>query len=332
LNLNIEKLVYGGDGLSRLPPDDQGRSKAVFVPFVLEGEGVESTVVENKPSFARAKLDSVLKPSPLRIQAPCPYFQRCGGCHYQHTSYEHQLEIKTAILKENLRRIAKLELVNELVVHASPPWNYRNRARLKARTEPGFSLGYYRFGAHELLPVEQCPISSPLLNRAISALWTLGRAGKFEPSVQEIELFANAEDQKLFAEIYCTGAAEERAVEKFAMALPMVLPEVAGVTAFALPQAESPERKRIAAAGKAELTYVTKLAKFKVSAGSFFQVNRHLIDTLVEIVTAGRSGKQALDFYAGVGLFSSVLAGNFAEVTAVEHYGNRRNGASAENI
>jgi 23S rRNA (uracil1939-C5)-methyltransferase len=318
LNLNIEKLVYGGDGLSRLPPDDQGRSKAVFVPFVLEGEGVESTVVENKPSFARAKLDSVLKPSPLRIQAPCPYFQRCGGCHYQHTSYEHQLEIKTAILKENLRRIAKLELVNELVVHASPPWNYRNRARLKARTEPGFSLGYYRFGAHELLPVEQCPISSPLLNRAISALWTLGRAGKFEPSVQEIELFANAEDQKLFAEIYCTGAAEERAVEKFAMALPIVLPEVAGVTAFALPQAESPERKRIAAAGKAELTYVTKLAKFKVSAGSFFQVNRHLIDALVEIVTAGRSGKQALDFYAGVGLFSSVLAGSFAEVTAVE--------------
>jgi 23S rRNA (uracil1939-C5)-methyltransferase len=318
LNLNIEKLVYGGDGLSRLPPDDQGRSKAVFVPFVLEGEGVESTVVENKPSFARAKLDSVLKPSPLRIQAPCPYFQRCGGCHYQHTSYEHQLEIKTAILKENLRRIAKLELANELVIHASLPWNYRNRARLKARTEPGFSLGYYRFGAHELLPVEQCPISSPLLNRAISALWTLGRAGKFEPSVQEIELFANAEDQKLFAEIYCTGAAEERAVEKFAMALPMVLPEVAGVTAFALPQAESPERKRIAAAGKAELTYVTKLAKFKVSAGSFFQVNRHLIDTLVEIVTAGRSGKQALDFYAGVGLFSSVLAGNFAEVTAVE--------------
>ena len=318
MNLNTEKLVYGGDGLSRLPPDQEGRSKAVFVPFVLEGEEVEATVVEDRPSFTRAKLDRVLKPSPLRTQAPCPYFQRCGGCHYQHTGYEHQLEIKAAILKENLRRIAKLELANELVVHGSPPWNYRNRTRLKARTEPEFALGYYRFNSHELLPVEQCPISSPLLNRAISALWTLGRAGKFEPSVQKIELFANAEDQKMLTEIYCTGAAEERAVEKFAMALRMALPEVTGVTAFALPPAESPERKRIAAAGTAELTYITKLAKYKVSAGSFFQVNRHLIDTLVEVVTAGRSGKQALDFYAGVGLFSSVLAGSFAQVAAVE--------------
>lgn len=318
MNLNIEKLVYGGDGLSRLPPDEQGRSKAVFVPFVLEGEEVEAKVVEDKPSFVRAKLDNVLRPSPLRTQGRCPYFQRCGGCHYQHTSDEHQLEIKAAILKENLRRIAKLELANELVVHASPPWNYRNRTRLKARTEPEFALGYYRINSNELMPVEECPISSPLLNRAISALWALGRAGKFEPSVQEIELFANAEDQKLLAEIYCTGAAEERAVEKFAIGLRMALPEVAGVTAFALSQAESPERKRIAAAGTAELTYATKLAKYKVSAGSFFQVNRHLIDTLVEIATAERSGKQALDFYAGVGLFASVLAGSFAQVTAVE--------------
>ena len=53
------------------------------------------------------------KPSPHRIEPQCPYFQRCGGCHYQHAGYEHQLEIKTAILKENLRRIAKLELDTE---------------------------------------------------------------------------------------------------------------------------------------------------------------------------------------------------------------------------
>ena len=318
MNLTIEKLVYGGDGLARLSPDQEGRSKAVFVPFVLENEEVEATVVEDKPSFARAKLDDIPKPSPLRAEAPCPYYQRCGGCHYQHTSYEHQLEIKAAILKENLRRIAKLELANELTNHPSPAWNYRNRTRLKALTAPQFALGYYRFNSHELLPVEQCPISSPLLNRAISSLWELGRAGKFELSVEEIELFANANDQKMLVEIYCAGSAEEGAVERFAMALRSALPEVTGVTAFAVPPAESPERRRIAAAGTAELSYITQHAKHKVSAGSFFQVNRHLIDALVEIVTAGRSGNQALDFYAGVGLFSSVLAASFAQVTAVE--------------
>jgi 23S rRNA (uracil1939-C5)-methyltransferase len=166
--------------------------------------------------------------------------------------------------------------------------------------------------------VEQCPISSPLLNRAIAILWELGRAGKFESAVSEIELFADAGDEKLLAEIYCSAPAEERAIEKFATAFRLGLPAVTGVTAFALPQAESPERRRIASSGVGELSYTTKRASYKVSAGSFFQGNRHLIDELVEIVTARRSGKQALDLYAGVGLFSSVLGGNFEQVTAVE--------------
>jgi 23S rRNA (uracil1939-C5)-methyltransferase len=318
LKLTIEKLVYGGEGLARLAPDAEGRSKAVFAPFVLEDEEVEATLVEDKPSFARAKVDEILRASPLRVDGPCPYFQGCGGCHYQHTSYEHQLEIKAAILKENLRRIAKLELAAELKVHPSPPWNYRNRTRVKTRIVPEFALGYYRFSSHELLPVEHCPISSPLLNRALATLWELGRAGKFEPSVKEIEIFADADDKKVLAEFYCAAPAEDRAIEKFAMAFRSGLPEVTGVTAFALPQAESPERRRIASAGAADLSYTTRHATYKVSAGSFFQGNRYLIDVLVEIVTAGRSGKLALDFYAGVGLFSSVLAGGFAEVTAVE--------------
>jgi 23S rRNA (uracil1939-C5)-methyltransferase len=318
LNLTIEKLVYGGDGLARLPADAEGRSKAVFAPFVLEGESVEATLIDDKPSFARAKVDEVLTPSALRVDAPCPYFRRCGGCHYQHTSYEHQLEIKTGILKENLRRIAKLELAAELKVHPSPPWNYRNRVRLKVRPAPQFAVGYYRFNSHELLAVEKCPISSPLLNRAIAALWELGRAGKFETSVREIELFADAEDRRLLVELYCGDPAEERSIEKFSVALRIALPEIIGITAFNLPQAESPERRRITSAGLAELTYKTLRASYKVSAGSFFQVNRHLVDELVDIVTAGHSGRQALDLYAGVGLFSSVLAGSFAQVTAVE--------------
>jgi 23S rRNA (uracil1939-C5)-methyltransferase len=318
LNLTIEKLVYGGDGLARLPADAEGRSKTVFAPFVLEGESVEATIVDDKPSFARAKVDEVLTPSALRVEAPCPYFRRCGGCHYQHTSYEHQLEIKVEILKENLRRIAKLELAMELKVHPSPPWNYRNRVRLKVRTVPEFAVGYYRFNSHELLGIDRCPISCPLINKAIACLWEIGRAGKFESSVREIELFADADDKKILAELYCSDPAEERTIEKFSTALRMALPELTGVTAFALPQAESPERRRISSAGAAELSYKTQRASYKVTAGSFFQVNRHLIDELVEIVTAGRAGRQALDLYAGVGLFSSVLAGSFAQVTAVE--------------
>src|SRR5689334_16928471 len=110
-------MIYGGDGLGRLPADEHGRGKAVFVPFVLPGERVDVTLVEQKPGFARGRVDKLLEPSPQRIEPQCPYFQRCGGCHYQHTEYEHQLAIKADILKENLRRLAKVELENELKVH-----------------------------------------------------------------------------------------------------------------------------------------------------------------------------------------------------------------------
>src|SRR4029079_16498916 len=103
LLLNIEKLVYGGEGLARLSADEQGSGKAVFVPFILPGESVEAVLREEKPGFARATLERVLTPSPRIIAPRCPSFQRCGACHYQHTDYEHQLEIKAGVLKENLR-------------------------------------------------------------------------------------------------------------------------------------------------------------------------------------------------------------------------------------
>src|SRR5512134_481978 len=106
MQLTIEKLIYGGDGLARLPADEHGPGKAVFLPFVLDGEKVEADLTEQKPGFARARVASIVETSAHRIAPACPYFGRCGGCHYQHASYEHQLEVKTAILRETLRRMA----------------------------------------------------------------------------------------------------------------------------------------------------------------------------------------------------------------------------------
>jgi 23S rRNA (uracil1939-C5)-methyltransferase len=318
LPLSIEKLVYGGDGLARLPADEHGRGKALFVPFVLEGEEVAVAVTEQKPGFARGRAEQILKASPFRVAPGCPYFQLCGGCHYQHAAYSHQLTIKTAILKENLRRIAKLELESEIHVHPSPEWNYRNRARLKVRTAPDFALGYFKFNSHELLPVEQCPISSPLINRAIAVLWQAYGGEAPSPDldgIQEIEFFANSDDTQLQVEAYCGPDVSPSVAAEQAKELKALLSEVSGVAVFRN-EVRSPET--IAGAGTPQLTYVTQHASYRVSAGSFFQVNRHLTDELVTLVTAGRSGRTALDLYAGVGLFSSVLSREFERVIAVE--------------
>jgi len=315
LRLIIEKLVYGGDGLARLPADEHGPGKAVFAPFVLAAEEIEASLLEQKPGFARARAEQILQPSPYRVPPPCPYFQRCGGCHYQHASYEHQLEIKAAILKENLRRIAKLELPIDLSIHPSPALNYRNRTRLRVQTSE-FALGYYKFGSHELLPVEQCPISSPLINRAIGGFWELGRAGKLPTGIQEIEFFANADDSQLLVEAYV--ASDDDSIARWAGEVRAGFPEIAGVVVFRNAMRAGMQPERLAVSGAEEINYRTARANYRVSAGSFFQTNRHLTDELVEIVTQGRSGRTALDLYAGVGLFSSVLNREFERVIAVE--------------
>ncbi len=314
--LNIEKLIYGGDGLARLPADDRGRGKAVFVPFVLAGEKIEAAITEEKPGFARAQATAIVEPSPHRIPPSCQYFTRCGGCHYQDAGYEHQLEIKKEILRENLRRIAKLELVPEIQVHPSPPWNYRNRSRLQVRTRPEFAAGYFRFASHDLLPVEACPISSPLINRGIAALWQAGRAGKSVEGVREIEFFANADDTKLLVELLCAPEARRAAVRAWAEEFCAAMPEIAGVAAFHEPKKGVQEP--LVAVGDSALTYQTTTAAYRVSAGAFFQTNRFLIDELTNIVAAGRSGDLALDLYAGVGLFSTALARDVRHIVSVE--------------
>ncbi len=319
--LTVEKLIYGGDGLARLPArspgnKDRGRGKAVFVPFVLAGEKIEAAITEEKPGFARAQAIAIVEPSPHRIQAPCTYFGRCGGCHYQHAGYEHQLEIKKEILRENLRRIAKLELECEIQVHPSPPWNYRNRSRLQVRTRPEFAAGYYKFASHELLPVKECPISSPLINRGIAALWQAGQEGKAIEGVREVEFFANAEDTKLLIEFLCAPEVRRAAARAWGEELCASMAEVAGVVAFR--ERQKGVQQPLVAVGASELAYKTKTATYRVSAGAFFQTNRFLTDELIDTVTAGCSGDLALDLYAGVGLFSTALAGDIRHIVSVE--------------
>jgi 23S rRNA (uracil1939-C5)-methyltransferase len=328
LDLTIEKLIYGGDGLGRLPADEKGRGKAAFVPFTLPGEKVDITVREEKPGFVRAAATRIVEPSPLRIEGRCPYFQHCGGCHYQHADYQEQLKIKEDILKENLRRLAKMELATGLKVHASPPWNYRNRTRMQVRVDPGFTVGYFKGSSHVMMAIESCPISSPLLNRAIEVIWRSGRDGKVPAELREIELFANEDDTQLQVELYVDPHADKarrtQSAQAFGEQLRGEMPEVVSVYVFAqtigvargeqwhvTEQADWTFRP-------GEFRYSTKAGALRVSGGSFFQVNRFLVDELVGIVAGGRSGEVALDLYAGVGLFSMALAPSYGHIVAVE--------------
>ncbi len=328
MQLQIEKLVYGGDGLARLPADEHGRGKAVFVPFVLPGEEVEASILQGRSGFVRAALDRVLVPSPERVAPSCPYFTRCGGCHYQHIDYTAQLRHKAEILRETLRRTAKLDLQQDIALHSAEPWAYRNRTRVHVHHQPQFALGYFRHNSHVLLPVESCPISSPLINQAIAAVWALGREGLIPESAHGIQFFANHDDTRILLEAYVRPGSDAQKLQPFAARLHSSLPQIAGVVVFATSSVDDESRlhapltsvhsEAFQAIGEQSLMYHAVGADYRVSAGSFFQTNRFLLDRLAEIVVTNRTGRAALDLYAGAGLFTQRLARNFDQVLAVE--------------
>jgi 23S rRNA (uracil1939-C5)-methyltransferase len=315
--LVIEKLVYGGDGLARIQEPD-GRAKTVFVPFVLPGETVEAAVVEQKKGFFRAGLERVLIPADARVEPACPYYLRCGGCHYQHATYEAQLKLKSEILRETLERTARVSFQDEIRLHPSPPFGYRNRTRLHVQSAPQFRIGYFRYASHELLAITSCPISSPLINQAIANFWEIG--AQVPSGLSEVEFFANDRDDQLLIELYVLPDAGLEKLKRFSQTLAEHLPQLAGATSFIQPPGQrylAPQQPALLY-GVPAIQYHTRSAAYTVSAGSFFQTNRFLTDTLVELVTTDRKGTLTLDLYAGVGLFSLALANRFEQVIAVE--------------
>jgi tRNA/tmRNA/rRNA uracil-C5-methylase (TrmA/RlmC/RlmD family) len=162
VDLKIEDIAFGGKGVAR----EQG--KAVFVPYTIESELVSAEIVREKKQFAEAELVEVKQTSPDRVEPKCPYFGRCGGCAYQHISYEHQLAIKWRQVRDALQRIGKLKNVPMRPIIASPKqYGYRNRITVHA--EEGV-IGFYRRDSHQLLDIEACPISSDEVNRALADL------------------------------------------------------------------------------------------------------------------------------------------------------------------
>ncbi len=310
MKLRIEKSVYGGSGLARAD------GKAIFVPLSLPGEVVEAAITQDKGGFANAELQAVLEVSPVRTAPACAYFGECGGCHYQHAAYAAQVELKLAILRESLDR-AHVADVPSITPVTADPLGYRNRIRLHVGRNP-LSLGYKIRNSHENLPIDSCPIAAPVLQRALGTVSRDAARLDFIRFVTEVELFTDAAESALLLSLW-TGqhGLSPATCEQMFGTLRQILPELQGLGIFA---AEKDRRvsRLLAQAGSDSLLYSTGKHNYRVSLGSFFQVNRFLIDPLVQLVTEGESGTRAWDLYAGVGLFSLPLTDSFAEVTAVE--------------
>jgi len=279
----------------------------------LPGEQARVRFTQSKSSYAIAEVDEILRAAPERIMPACPHFGACGGCHYQHTGYATQLAFKQAILRETLER-GGVTVPSEIAVLAGEPLHYRNRIRLAF--DAAGNPGYRGQRSHAVVPMRECPIAAPLLVKAAQAFTEVARG--FAPALRptKIALFCDAAETALLATVFTANPASLR-FDELAQALRERIPALVGAE-LVTEGGPGQQPRTLAQWGAASLVYHADGFDYRVDHGAFFQVNRWLVDALVERVVAGHQGALAWDLFAGVGLFARQLTDRLDHVVAVE--------------
>ena len=201
LEVEIERILPGGMGLAH------ANGKTVFISLAAPGDRVRVRVEREHGNVLFASIEEILAPSPLRIEPPCPYFGRCGGCDFQQLTYESQLAAKAEIIRDCLHRIARLENVPEIVVTPSPnDWRYRMRAMWQIDHDER-AIGYYERGSRRVCDVADCAVLQPELQRQLEAVrateWQ-----QFPPGLKHLDVVAG-EDAVSFAPAFAAFETRE---------------------------------------------------------------------------------------------------------------------------
>ena len=272
LDVRVERILPGGVGLAH------AEGQTVFVSLAAPGDLARVRVESVRGRLAFASVVEVLEPSPARVEPPCPYFGRCGGCDFQQLSYEAQLAAKSEIIRDCLRRVAHVEPPDEITVEPSPEvWRYRSRARWQHDPLRRL-LGYYERGSHRVCDVADCPVAAPPVNERLSRLRGLLKEGRL-PQASEFEAVAGDE-----------GVALDPPVET---------------------GDDGEQVRRI----NGETYRFDAGCFFQINHALLGPL---VAEGLRGTEDAGAAGGTALDLYSGVGLFTLPLARRFARVVAVE--------------
>ena len=283
IRVTVERLVAGGDGLAR---DDDGR--VVFVPGTAPGDVVDVRLERERRDVAFGLVEAVVAPGPGRVAPPCPARRAgCGGCGWQHVDPDAQLGLKVDIVREALRRTARLpaDVVDDLVVPGGsvPPWAYRTTMRFALDRTGRPALRRAR--SNDLVDPSGCLIAHPSVAAAIDEVAV--------PGADEVTIRTGASSGDL-----AVWWSPER------------------VPARRLPADAT-------AGAAATVREVVDGVEFTVSASSFFQSGPDAATLLVRTVRdlggdALASARSVVDAYGGVGLFAATVVPNAARVVLVE--------------
>ncbi|MCY8234086.1 23S rRNA (uracil(1939)-C(5))-methyltransferase RlmD [Priestia endophytica] len=164
--LTIKRLGINGEGVGYF------KKQVVFVPGALPNEEVIAEITNVKHKFAEGRVKRIRKMSDERVKAPCPIYEKCGGCQLQHLSYEGQLKAKRDIVVQAFERhgnVRNLEKKLEQTIGMEEPWKYRNKAQFQVGLLKGKVIaGLYGANSHRLININECIVQRPETTKVIN--------------------------------------------------------------------------------------------------------------------------------------------------------------------
>ena len=282
--MNIERLDDLGRGIGYLD------GKITFIPWTIPGDVVEVIVTENHKKYNVAKVKQFIKYSEKRIQPPCPYFTKCGGCTLQNLAYNDTLEYKVKKIK-NIFKKNKIDINLEIIANSNP-YNYRNKISLKVING---KIGFFENSTHQLVEIDGCIISSQALNKCIPLI------EKMNIINGSITIRCNQNEEILI--IIESQDNLKIDIDSLKKEIKLVGIIINDKTFY----------------GENYLFERINNVLFKISYDSFFQVNSSVASKLFQIVKDNISlNDKVLDLYCGVGTLSLMAAANAKSVVGIE--------------
>lgn len=320
--MRVDRLSLGGDGVARV------EGTVVFVPYGSPGDTLEVEIVEMRRNFARARVLRVLEPSPVRTDPPCPYHfdpklpQRlsCGGCVWQHMNYDFQLDAKRQLVEETLERLGSLRDVEvQPTLGMREPWRYRNKVQQPVGWVGDRPIsGFYAIASHELVAIEDCLVQPDLSVRIVNRVRSLLNP-RHKGWLRHLLIRTSQKGQAQL--VFVTQSDDFPNQAQVIGTLLREFPALVGIHQNVNPAKTNVILGRIwkHCAGADALEEQLGSLRFKLSPGSFFQVNSPQAEVLYNVVkkVAGQ-GRELLDLYCGVGSIALWLAGSFSRVQGVD--------------
>ena len=325
LELAIDDLAFGGEGVGRV------EGYVVFVRGGLPGDRLRVRLTEARGRFGRAVIEQVLVASPDRVEPPCPYFGRCGGCRLQHLAYPAQLAFKEKQVRDCLERLGGIgEFELRPILTAPDPYGYRNKMEFTIAGDPG-AIGLHVFERYDVvLDIERCLLQSETMNALLDEFRRQRREralSVWDPRTERGLLrFVMMREGRHTGESMVNIVAAAPDVETLTPVadalrarVPATASVVLNVNAKKASVAVGSEEHLLA--GREHIRESLDGVVFQVSANSFFQTNSRQAERLFAIVESACAldgTETLLDLYSGTGAISLLLARRVRAVYGIE--------------